>query len=30
MKVEPEYIHKRHEPLRAAKAESAAEEGGDE
>ena len=39
MKVEPEYIHKRHEPLRAAKAEPAAEEpaaeesteeGGDE
>ena len=26
MKVEPEYIHKRHEPLRAAKAEPAAEE----
>ena len=26
MKVEPEYIHKRHEPLRAAKAEPAADE----
>ena len=26
MKVEPEYIHKRHEPLRAAKAEPTAEE----